>query len=185
MQPTSDSMAFSGFGIMRRDFKHIAKRGEATSALAVAEVTGEYKPEGRLQAEVPRAAQRRRDSGPGNAGPDRLRLPRGCAGRAPDRLINDVASLSCNKTGNVFQGRKCSQMFPVVCKTNCVQEPAGASGGDRGRSRRRVGRGLFQASWKRAHYTPSAAGSFSLPSEDWSAGVCDDLQRQVGLAQHL
>ena len=153
----------------------MAKQWEAKSALALAEVTGEYQPEERPRPLGLLSAGGSQAPGKweGAAAP-----ARGCSGRARDRLINDVVSLSRNKTGNVLQGRNFSQMLPVVCKTNGMQEPTGASGCDGGTSRRAGLVGDCSRLCGNELITPPRLQAF--PSEDWSFGVCDDLQRQVG-----
>lgn len=88
---------------------------------------------------------------------------RGCAVRLQTRLINDLVSLSCKKTGNVFQGRKFSQTFKhfqCFVKAKASRSPLGLAGvmDVRGDAEE-----LFQASPKRAHYNPMGCGRFLSP----------------------
>lgn len=76
-------------------------------------------------------------------------------------LINDLVSLSCKKTGNVFQGRKFSpafKRFQCFVKPEQGGGPLGLAWGDI----RAVCEELFQPPSKPAHYRSTGSRQFLL-----------------------
>ena len=105
--------------------------------MALPEITGEFKPEEGGGADDPREHRLQdsvEESGLGAPPAQPGMGAGGCTHGFQTELINDLVSLSCKKTGNVFQGRKFSpafKRFQCFVKPEQGGGPLGLAWGDR------------------------------------------------------